>query len=165
MVLLNRSLFSKTALDCECVSSYFPLGGKRWYGVGYSTSIRQIQDFSLPTQHELPPDVGSGYIWRLYNLSQFEERDGGVYIEVEAIALSRDIPAAARWFVDPIVRRLSRGSLLTSLQQTRTAVTATALATSGGGKTLAVSGDTCDPSQTCGHPSGIALEGLKSFHH
>jgi hypothetical protein len=165
MVLLNKALFSKTAFDCECLSSYFPLDGKRWYGLGYSTRIRQIENFGQPTQHELPPDVGSGYIWRLYSLSQFEERDGGVYVEVEAIALSRDIPAAARWFVDPIVRRISRGSLLTSLQQTRTAVTSTALATSGGTRTLAISGGTCDPSQTCGHPSGIALEGLKSFHH
>ena len=136
MVLLNKALFSKTAFDCECLSSYFPLDGKRWYGVGYSTRIRQIEDFGQPTQHELPPDVGSGYIWRLYSLFQFEERDGGVYVEVEAIALSRDIPSALRWFADPIVRRISRGSLLTSLQQTRTAVASTALAKSGATRTL-----------------------------
>jgi hypothetical protein len=58
-----------------------------------------------------------------------EERDGGVYIELEAMVLSRDIPAALRWVVDPIVRRVSRSSLETSLQQTadavRTSVTTT----------------------------------------
>ncbi len=52
---------------------------------------------------------------------RFEERDGGVYVEVEAIALSRDIPAAVRWMVDPIVKRVSRSSVATSLKQTQEA--------------------------------------------
>jgi hypothetical protein len=51
-----------------------------------------------------------------------EERDGGVYAELEAIALSRDIPAAFRLFVTPIVRRVSRDSLATSLHQTKVAI-------------------------------------------
>ena len=63
-----------------------------------------------------------GLIWRVHSITHFEERDGGVYIEVEAIALSRDIPAVLRWVVDPIVRRVSRASLATSLQQTEAAV-------------------------------------------
>jgi hypothetical protein len=50
-----------------------------------------------------------------------------VYIELEAIALSRDIPAALRWAVEPIVRRVSRSSLDTSLQQTKDAVRSLAL--------------------------------------
>jgi hypothetical protein len=45
-----------------------------------------------------------------------------VYAELEAIALSRDIPAAFRFFVTPIVRRVSRDSLATSLHQTRIAI-------------------------------------------
>ena len=45
-----------------------------------------------------------------------------MYVEVEAIALSRDIPVSLRWLVDPIVRRISRSSLVTSLQQTGDAV-------------------------------------------
>jgi len=48
--------------------------------------------------------------------ARFEERDGGVYVELEAIALSRDVPV--RWIVNPIVRRVSRNSMLLSLQQT-----------------------------------------------
>ena len=53
---------------------------------------------------------------------ELEERDGGVYIELEAIALSRDIPVSFRWIVEPIVRRISRSSLTTSLRQTEGAV-------------------------------------------
>jgi hypothetical protein len=38
------------------------------------------------------------------------------------MALTRDIPAAVRFAVDPVVRRVSRNSLLISLQQTKEAV-------------------------------------------
>ena len=50
-----------------------------------------------------------------------EERDGGVYVEIEAIALSCSIPAMLQWVVEPIVRRVSRSSLTTTLEQTRAA--------------------------------------------
>jgi hypothetical protein len=65
---------------------------------------------------------GSGVIWRLFSIASYRERDGGVYIELEAIALSRDIPASLRWLAEPIVRRVSRASLSTSLRQTENAV-------------------------------------------
>ena len=43
-------------------------------------------------------------------------------IELEAIVLSRDIPGAMRFVVDPIVRCVSRNALLTSVLQTEEAV-------------------------------------------
>jgi hypothetical protein len=70
----------------------------------------------------LPQDHGTGIIWRLYSIARYQERDGGVYVELEAIALSRDIPGALRWLVEPIVRRVSRSSLVLSLQETADAV-------------------------------------------
>ena len=87
--------------------------------------MQEIRHYGRPDQQELPPDQGSGYIWRLYSVARFEERDGGVYIELEAIALSRDIPVGVRWLVDPIVRRVSRNTLLISLQQMEQAVRST----------------------------------------
>jgi hypothetical protein len=38
------------------------------------------------------------------------------------IALSWDIPASVRWFIEPIVERISRDSMSTILQRTREAV-------------------------------------------
>jgi hypothetical protein len=38
------------------------------------------------------------------------------------MALSRDIPAAARWVVDPIVRRISKSAMVTTLRQSLDAV-------------------------------------------
>jgi len=122
LLLRNKALLSKTALDGEYLSSYVHLDEKRCYSISHTTRIREIKDYGQNNERELEPDVGSGFIWRLYSGARFEERDGGVYVEIEAIVLSRDIPAAFRPLVNPIVRRLSKGSILTSLQQTQEAV-------------------------------------------
>lgn len=37
-----------------------------------------------------------GFIWRIYSVSQYEERDGGV--------LSWGIPSSVRWLVNPVVK-------------------------------------------------------------
>jgi len=122
MVLVNKQVVALTALDSEYKAFYHKVDETRWYGIAYTTRIREIRDYGRPEQKELPPEQGSGYIWRLYSITRFEERDGGVYVELEAFALSRDVPPALRWMVDPIVRRVSKSALSTSLQQTREAV-------------------------------------------
>jgi len=122
MVLANKSLVLKGALDGEFRSRYKRLDDHRWLSVTDATRIREIADFGGPTQHALPEDHGTGLIWRLHSIARFEERAGGVYIELEVVALSRNIPAALRWFIEPLVRRTSRSSLATSLKQTADAV-------------------------------------------
>src|ERR1700677_4475692 len=122
MRLANRSVISKTALDTECEVSCFRVDEKRWYSISNTTHIQEIDKFGTPEQKTLPEDEGIGLIWRLSSITRLEERDGGVYAELEAIALSRDIPAAFRVFVTPIVRRVSRDSLVTSLYQTKVAI-------------------------------------------
>jgi hypothetical protein len=62
------------------------------------------------------------HIWRIYGSARYEQRDGGVYLEIEGIALSRDIPTSMRWLLNPVVNHLSVNSLTTTLWQTREAV-------------------------------------------
>jgi hypothetical protein len=120
----NKSVVAKTALDSDGEASYFQVGEHRWYAYSNTTSIREIDKFGTPDEHKLPEDHGTGLIWRLSSITRLEERDGGVYAELEAYALSRDIPAAFRLFVTPIVRRVSRDALATSLHETKIAVDA-----------------------------------------
>jgi hypothetical protein len=122
MLLINKSVVAKTALDSDYESSYVRVDERRYYSVSDATRIQEIAEYDTPSQHMLPEDQGTGLIWRLHSVTRFEQRDGGVYIEVEAVALSRDIPVALRLFVDPIVRRVARASLVTSLHQTEAAV-------------------------------------------
>ncbi|HXA64275.1 MAG TPA: hypothetical protein VNV82_03935 [Bryobacteraceae bacterium] len=122
MRLANRSVVAKTALDTECEASYFRVDDRRWYSVSNTIHIQEVDKFGTPGQRILSEDHGTGLIWRLSSITRLEERDGGVYAELEAIALSRDIPAAFRLLVTPIVRRVSRDSLATSLHQTKVAI-------------------------------------------
>src|SRR5260221_6850264 len=68
---------------------------------------------------EFPADQGHGYLWRLSNYWRLEEKEGGVYMQVESIALSRDVPAIFAWFVNPLIRRTSRQPLAHLLEATR----------------------------------------------
>jgi hypothetical protein len=131
MVGLKSVLFEKIVLEGQFESHCSQLDGRRQYCISYSTRVQEIKDYGQPDSHKLPTDEGHGYIWRLYSLTKFEERDGGVYIEVEAIALSRDISASLRWFTKPVVERVSRASMSTILQRTREAVRSNIAARSG----------------------------------
>jgi hypothetical protein len=120
----NRSVAGKISLDTEGEASYFRVDDHRLYTVSNSLHIHEVDHFGTPEQRTLPEDTGTGLIWRLSSIARLEERDGGVYAELEAFALSRDIPAALRLFATPIVRRVSRDSLATSLGQTKVAIDA-----------------------------------------
>jgi hypothetical protein len=122
ILLMNKSIVLKTAIDGDYKSSTYRVDRHRAYAITQSTRIREVDNYGSPDAKTLPEDQGNGLIWRLFSISRYEERDGGVYVEIEAMALSRDIPFALRWFVEPMVRRISRSSLTTSLQQTQEAV-------------------------------------------
>ena len=124
MVLVNNSLLVGTALASDYKCRYVRVSDRRWYSISESTRIQEIEGTGTASQHTLREGEGKGLLWRLFSITRFEERDGGVYIELEAIALSRDIPISLRWMIEPIVRRVSKSSLITSLQQTEGAVRA-----------------------------------------
>ena len=122
MVVMNKSYFAKSALDGDYHTTFTQLDDRRWYSISETTRIQEVAEYGGPSPYTLPPDHGTGIIWRLHSITHYQERDGGVYVELEAIALSRDIPGGLRWLVEPIVRRVSRSSLVVSLQETADAV-------------------------------------------
>jgi hypothetical protein len=122
MRLMNKSFFLTTAFDADYESCYVRLDSQHGYAVSRTTRVQEVEQYGSPSQHALPEGEGGGIIWRLFSITRFLERDGGVYIEIEAIGLSRDIPASMRWLVEPIVRRVSRNSIATCLRQTEMAV-------------------------------------------
>ena len=123
MVLRQRVLFLTPVLDGDYQLQITKLDERRWYTISHTTRLQDVENYGELSQRKLPPDQGHGYIWRIYNITRFEERDGGVYIEMEAIALSRDVPVGLRWLIDPVVRYLPKNSLTATLSQTRDAVT------------------------------------------
>jgi len=115
-------LWVTSVIDVEYETDYFQVDATRWYSVTRSSRVQDVEHYGQPDERKLPPDRGNGYLWRIYSVARYEQRDNGVYIEQENIGLSRRIPAAFRWMVEPVVKRLSRDLLVKSLQQTREAV-------------------------------------------
>jgi hypothetical protein len=126
MLWLQKVLFITSALDGEFKLCYFTLTPKRAYSVAQSTRLQEVREYGQPGEQKLPPDKGSGFLWRLYSIARYEERDGGVYVELEVLGLSRGIPASLHWLVAPVVARLSRDSITLSLRETRGAVNSSA---------------------------------------
>jgi hypothetical protein len=122
MLLLNREVAASTALAGEFEACYHQIDDRRWYSTAYTTHMQEIRHYGQSGAQQFPSDQGSGYIWRLYSFARFEQRDGGVYVELEVIVLSRDIPVAIRWMVNPILRRVSKNAMMTSLRQMEEAV-------------------------------------------
>jgi hypothetical protein len=118
---LKKVFFWTIVLGGEFESHCSPLDRGRWYCISSSTAIQEIQDYRQADARKLQPDEGHGYIWRLYSIAKFEERDGGVYLELEMMALTRDFPTVP-WLSKKVVEYLSRDAISTILQQTREAV-------------------------------------------
>jgi hypothetical protein len=122
MLLKNKAVFLNTTLDADYKANNVRLDGRRFYSVSRTVRVQEIEDYNQSGEHRFPEGDGSGYIWKLFSTARMEERSDGVYLEIEAVALSRDIPGSLRFVVDPIVRRVSRNSMLISIKQTKEAV-------------------------------------------
>jgi hypothetical protein len=92
----------------------------------YSTRIAEVENAGQPNEREKPVRKAHGYLWRLNTYSHLEEKDGGVYFQIESIALTRRVPVGLGWLINPFVKRIPRESLSMLLSSTRKAVIAKA---------------------------------------
>ncbi len=87
-----------------------------------STHIAELANPDRPGEHELPAGDDHGYLWRFTSYWRVEEKDGGVYVQNESVALSRSVPTLFAWLVNPFIKDLPRDILLQLLNDTRNAV-------------------------------------------
>lgn len=125
MIFQYRFMFGSLVVESRYLSRDFPVDEQRHYSIANTVRVQEIDAYGTAAERRLPPGTGAGFVWSLHSISRYEQRDGGVYLETEALALSRAIPGALRWFVGPLVKRMSIGSLDAALQKTRDAVRGT----------------------------------------
>ena len=94
--------------------------------VSHSTRVAEVKNPKQPDQGEAPIGHDTGFLWRLNAYWRFEEGDGGVYAECEAISLSRDVPAIVGWMIKGFVQKFPRESMQNTLRGTKAAVIAAA---------------------------------------
>jgi hypothetical protein len=98
------------------------LDTRHGYSISLSTQISEID--SPGTRHEraLTSSEEHGFLWRLNTYWSYEERDGGLYMQIESVSLSRSIPTGLGWAIGPFVERVPRESLEFTLRATRNAL-------------------------------------------
>ena len=121
--LLKKQVIT-VVLNTDHDVHYTPIDETKCSSRSYSTRIAEVENAGEPGERELSPGHDHGFLWRLNSYWRFEERDRGVYVECEAISLTRSVPLGLGWLVNPIIRSLPRQSLSNTLQATRDAVAA-----------------------------------------
>lgn len=83
---------------------------------GWSTSQSARIEEIGPNGQPLPAQAQHGFLWRLDTWWSYEQRDGGLYVQVETVSLTRSIPAGLGWVVGQYVENISRDSLAFTLR-------------------------------------------------
>jgi hypothetical protein len=122
LLMMQKAFSVIAAVETENDVRIVRLDADRSYSISRSVRVQEIADYGQPREHLLPEGQGPGYLWRVFSVSRLERRDGGVYVEMETIAMSRGIPLALRWVIKPLVEALPRNTLLATLTDTRNAV-------------------------------------------
>ena len=120
-------LYQKTIVtavfNAEFEVTYFRVDERRAHSRSYSRRIAEVENPDLPKERERPVGNDRGYLWRLYSYWRLEEKDGGIYVELESVGLSRSVPVFFAWLVNPLLKSLPKGYLSRVLNSTRTALT------------------------------------------
>lgn len=85
--------------------------GEHGYSIARSTGISEIKSPGTSDERALSPAEGHGFLWRMNTYWTYEERDGGLYMQIESVTLTRSIPTGLGWVIGPFVESIPRESL------------------------------------------------------
>jgi hypothetical protein len=86
------------------------------YSASRSEHIDEVEHAGTNSEHALTANEEHGFLWKLNSYWSYEEQDGGLYLQVEAISLTRSIPTGLGWAVRPYVESIPRESLAFTLR-------------------------------------------------
>jgi hypothetical protein len=93
----------------------------RW-SVTRSTKVEEIEGVGTSHERALTPQEDHGFLWRMNTYWTWQERDGGLYLQIESVTLSRGLPEGLAWIVQPFVESIPRESLEFTLRAASRAV-------------------------------------------
>jgi hypothetical protein len=118
----RRKKIITVVLNTEQEIWYYRDSATRAHSRSSATRIAEVENAGTPQETEKPPGEDSGFMWRLETWWRMEERDGGVYVENEAVSLTRDIPVGLAWMIEPFVTGIPKESLEFTMGATRRGV-------------------------------------------
>jgi hypothetical protein len=119
---LTRKKIITVVFDTEHEVHYEQVDATRALSHSYSTRIVEVEHPGEPGESQMPLGQDHGFLWRLYSYWRFSETRQGVYVQCEAISLTRDVPTGLDWLIGPFIESIPKESLEFTLQSTRAAV-------------------------------------------
>lgn len=105
-------------MDTAYDVTFSRLDAQHGFSISRSTRIAEIDAPGTAKERALNPSEEHGFLWRQNTYWSYEERDGGLYMQVESISLTRSIPTGLGWAAGPFVESVPRDSLEFTLRST-----------------------------------------------
>lgn len=118
----RRKKVVTVVLNTEQDVVYFRDSGSREHSRSSAVRIREVANPGTKEEKEKSPDEENGFLWQMDTWWRMEEREGGVYVQNEAVSLTRDIPSGLGWLIGPFVTSIPKETLEFTMNATREAV-------------------------------------------
>jgi hypothetical protein len=105
-------------MDTSYDITYGRLDSQHGYSSSRSTRIAEIDSPGTSSERALNADEEHGFLWRLNTYWSYEEKDGGLYLQIEVVSLTRAIPHGLGWAIRPYAESIPRDSLEFTLRST-----------------------------------------------
>lgn len=109
-------------MDTSYDITYGRLDSQRGYSISRSMQITEINSPGTAEERAMTAQEEHGFMWRMNTYWTYEERDGGLYMQIESVTLTRSIPTGLAWIIRPFVESIPRESLEFTLRSACAAV-------------------------------------------
>jgi hypothetical protein len=117
-----RHAIVTTVYNTEFNVDYQLPDSSRGYCFARAVRIAEVQNPGKPDEKELSVGNDHGYMWRLNLYTRYLEKDNGVYVQIEFLALSRSAPGIVAWVANPYIRSIPTEYLTNYLRTTQRAL-------------------------------------------
>lgn len=107
----RRTNVITVVLNTEHDIDYFRDSSTRAHSRSSAIRISEVDNPGSKSEKEIPPGKDDGFLWRMETWWRMQEKDGGVYVQNEAVSLTRDIPSGLSWAIEPFVNAIPKESL------------------------------------------------------
>jgi len=126
---LRKEKVVVVVLDMESEANFEKLDDDVWIIREYTRKVMEVENAGKRNEKVLPDGQGTGFMWRMNSYWRLTGTDDGVYVEMNTILLTRDIPWGLGWLILPFVTSVPQEYLNSMLYTTRM----TLLQETGGG--------------------------------
>ena len=123
VTMVSKTLGVKAGLRGRFLSHYVEDKADYGYSISEAVNLRELDHPGESNESEMAAERSHGYVQKLFTVIRYEAEGSGVLVEIESLTLSRDIPSGMRWLVTPIVQRVSRNAMESTLDKLRSGFT------------------------------------------